>query len=457
MDHSEVNKANEILQKLRETPAKRVESLPFELLNKKTNKTTQLLANSGNDSPMNGHHRWYEYEFLEPVFLCYITVEMENYSAFETFEFKWTLTDGAENSLILTRDTENTYRAKVNQLVKSVSFKPPSKWYPDTKKINRVGLTGFGVNSLEEFVRTISDLDSYKNEIIELVEKEVSRAETAAQHNERLKQSKDALTSACLEAERKITDLNNQIGRLNEERKALLADIGKREAENEAVKDSGRKIQEILAERDAERKALVSEIAEHKQTLRALKDDINMFPTEVSGFVSQAVLNIKSYWRLSWVPIGLLVLVTALLLINAANLTTVVDEQENARIFSILITRLPYVLITTAIIGAAYKLAAMLIREIIRINQQRLNLSKISIIATDTSKASEEGLNELTDTERHELRTRLKMDMLRDHMKEYLSRDFYPTTKSRGRTTNEKPRNERAEDASSSEHETGDE
>ncbi|MFX0542993.1 hypothetical protein ACEWPM_014845 [Roseovarius sp. S4756] len=39
-------------------------------------------------------------------------------------------------------------------------------------------------------------------------------------------------------------------------------------------------------------------------------------------------------------------------------------------------------------------------------------------------KASEEGLEDLPDEEIYALRTRLKMDMLRDHMKEYLSKDF---------------------------------
>ena len=123
-------------------------------------------------------------------------------------------------------------------------------------------------------------------------------------------------------------------------------------------------------------------------------------------------------------PIALLVLVTALLVFNAADLTTVLEIDESASIWSILITRMPYVIIATGIITASYKLARVFVAEIMRINQQRLNLSKISIIATDASNTSQGGLSDLSDREFYELRTDLKMQLLRDHLKECLSSDF---------------------------------
>ena len=118
--------------------------------------------------------------------------------------------------------------------------------------------------------------------------------------------------------------------------------------------------------------------------------------TEISGFVSQAAQNTKSYWRLASVPILIMVVLMGLLIFNAANLTTVIDENNNARIFSILATRLPYV-----------------------------------IIATDISDASAEGLTELSEEDLWQLKTRLKMDMLRDHLKDYLSKDFQLVEKKR--------------------------
>ena len=64
-------------------------------------------------------------------------------------------------------------------------------------------------------------------------------------------------------------------------------------------------------------------VAELKQEQPALEDDVNMFPTEIGAFVTKVGKNIQTNWWLATVPIALLVLVTALLVFNAADLTTV--------------------------------------------------------------------------------------------------------------------------------------
>ena len=68
MEKVDLTGTHEKLQQVREETLQQVEELPFELLNRRTNKTTKLVANSGEYSPMNGSNRWFEYEFSEPVF-----------------------------------------------------------------------------------------------------------------------------------------------------------------------------------------------------------------------------------------------------------------------------------------------------------------------------------------------------------------------------------------------------
>lgn len=426
MDKVELSNTHEKLSQLQGTEVTAVTALPFELLNRRNNKSTKLLANSGDTAPMNGAHRWFDYEFSEPVFLCELEIFMENYNAYDTFDIKYKLAQGGEVTQDTSRESDTVYRTSINQLVRSVSFKPPKKWFTNTK-INSVSLTGFKPEELEDFIRLVGRLDKFKAEIIADSERALRNAEEANHKTEQLRRERDELLSTIGELKGSVTELNNQIGRLTEERNGLVADVKTREESVASLEEQEVTIKERINARNAERSAMATEIGEMKQELRSLQDDINMFPTEISGFVSQAAQNTRSYWRLSWIPIFLLVTMAALLVFNAANLTTVVDEYENARIFSILATRIPYVVIATAIIGAAYKLAALFVGEIMRINQQRLNLSKVSIIATDVSKASEEGLENLSDEEIYALRTRLKMDMLRDHMKEYLSKNFIPS------------------------------
>lgn len=428
---TDLTKAREAAEKINETEVPARSQLPFDLLLGKSKKTTKLLANSGSSEPMNGSNRWYEFDFEEPVFLNEIIVNEKNYGTFSEFEFNWALAQGGEVSGEFSKSGEAGYRASINQLVRKVSFRPPRKWRRDTK-ITRVQLIGFTADELEDFVRLVTRLDSYKADVLAEANKAIESAEEANQEVTQAEIERDDLNTEISDANQKIADLNANIGRLTEQRQGLLDDISKREEAISTLDERRSLIQEKIAERTTERESLARELSELKQELRALEDDVNMFPTEIGAFVSQGGQNIKTYWKLAVVPISLVVIVTGLLVFNAANLTTVYDEVDGANIWSILITRMPYVIIATAIITASYKLARVFIAEIIRINQQRLNLSKISIVATDASNTSQEGLADLTDRELYELRTDLKMQLLRDHLKEYLSSDF----RYQGKTSN---------------------
>jgi hypothetical protein len=420
---TDLTKAREEVEKINATEVPAQSQLPFDLLHGKSKKTTKLIANSGSTVPMNGSNRWYEFEFEEPVFLNEIVVNEENYTRFNEFEFRWMLAQGGEIGGDFSKNGDAGYRASINQLVRQVSFRPPRKWRTDTK-ITRVQLVGFPVEELEEFIRLVARLDRYKANVLSEANKAIENADEANQEVAQAENDRDILNSEISGANQQIADLNANIGRLTEQRQGLLDDITKREEAISTLDERRSQIQERITERSTEREGLAKEVAELKQELRALEDDVNMFPTEIGAFVTQGGKNIQTYWKLAIVPIALLVLVTALLVFNAANLTTVLEINESVSIWSILITRMPYVIIATGIITASYKLARVFVAEIMRINQQRLNLSKISIIATDASNTSQGGLSDLSDRELYELRTDLKMQLLRDHLKEYLSSDF---------------------------------
>ena len=71
----------------------------------------------------------------------------------------------------------------------------------------------------------------------------------------------------------------------------------------------------------------------------------------------------------------------------------------------------------------AYEVSNIFIRKIMEINQQILDFAKIGIIAKDVSETSSINLD-LTDEEKFELRTKLKMDMLKSHLSKDLGKKF---------------------------------
>ncbi len=59
--------------------APKIGQLPFEYINKPSNRTTRLVANATDQSPLDGQNRWYEFSFKEAVFIQSIVINHRNY------------------------------------------------------------------------------------------------------------------------------------------------------------------------------------------------------------------------------------------------------------------------------------------------------------------------------------------------------------------------------------------
>lgn len=173
------------------------------------------------------------------------------------------------------------------------------------------------------------------------------------------------------------------------------------------------------------RELISSEITTKKDDLSKLKANLDLFPSELSDFVRQGARNTKTLFWLAAAPIAVIVGMFALLISGAVDLSTKITTSQNINIEALIVSRMPYVFVAVTIVTACYKIARAFIVELININRQRLNLTKISIIAKDVSNSSEFNLD-LNENEIYNLRVRLKMDLLRDHLKNYVSPEFEP-------------------------------
>ena len=115
----------------------------------------------------------------------------------------------------------------------------------------------------------------------------------------------------------------------------------------------------------------------------------------------------------------------------ATNLIWGADSLKDAawgksfsEVVAAIVSRGPYVTLSLATIAACYGLAHFLLSEIVKINRQKLILSKLSIIATDVSKTASVDLRELNEEELFEKRVEFKMILLRDHLKTHISDDL---------------------------------
>ena len=168
---------------------------------------------------------------------------------------------------------------------------------------------------------------------------------------------------------------------------------------------------------------LNSEINGLESELRKLKDEINIYPSEYSGFVKQSREDLKTYFRLALVPMILIAVYTFYFFAGAVELTTIYYKIMGFDISTVLLSRIPFVVISIFVIHASFSYSKSFFAQLVRVNQQRLELAKIGIIANDVSNSSTVGLD-IEQNEIYELKTKLKMDLIKSHLKTTIGDDY---------------------------------
>ena len=398
-----------------------LQDLPFELVERATNKTTKLLANSGSTQPIDGRHRWHDYKFREPVFLTELQILTSNYSGFAEFEILWRSQDGEKHTAKL-RIAGDRVSAAISDLCTEISFRPPQTYFT-SPSINVVRLVGVKKEDFGEILKIAGDMASSKSEAISTIDTAVLDAERKIQAGQKSIEERASVQREITQAKGSLSRLKKNIEDINQKRVELIAE---QTTASSALEEA---LTRLKTAQNDERNLtdlkgnLQSEIAASEADLKELKTNIHLFPSEIVSFVNQGSQNIKDYTSFAALPVAIIVIIFVLLIGGAADLSIIVSENPKIDIQTLLLSRIPYVAIATAIIYACYEIAKVFISEMIKINRQRLNLTKISIIAKDISSAAEKGLNNLDDEQLYKLRTEQKMALLREHLTDYLGKD----------------------------------
>lgn len=397
-------------------------AISIEYLDHRGRKTTKLVGNANDENHIKSQHRTYEFEFKEPQFISAIQFHSVDYADGSKANFTCTYYPSGADGKAQVLNSGNKWTVRINGFVTKFTIEPPKKFLGD-QLLTSVQIQGLHPQEFAEVAKQVGTAESFKQAALEKCRERLSdvtskEAEVAgleqqivekSESIEELEQSESELSAAVEKAQEKLEVTERAVGSKKQELSEFSARI---ESANSSIE-----------QKTGERKQLSTEITKAKAELRELKENINMFPTEISGFVSQGASNIRRYSFLAAIPIIIIGLVTVDLFSKASELSHLENLPANISVWEVLIARFPYVLVCGALIASSYKLARVFIGEIIRINEQRLNLTKISIIAKDVSDASEDGLS-MDDAARYEHRTHLKMDLLRSHLKGYLAEEY---------------------------------
>lgn len=376
--------------------------IEVEFFSKQANKTTKLI-NSGEGFKVEGVHRWYEFEFVGPVYLSELKIASSGYDKWNKFDVEVLHSDQTVHQERITVE-DNVISLSLGKLALSFRFRPESRWLTKTE-ILRVVASGYSLEEFHNFEWSIKDIQS--RELI------LSKKEEKLEELNDLENTKVS----------NIKQLTTEVGKLTAHRNELTESSALLSEKIKTKQASEKDVQSEIETYQEERRGLRSDITSDEIKLSNLTKKLRLFPSEVAGFVEEGNRNIKTYLLLSLPFIGIFAVVLWSLFSNAIDLTQHWKIEGGVDVWIIFLTRVPFVLVAVALIEACGFVVGRLIFEILKINRQRLEFSKLSIIAKDVVLASSTEL-EMSDEERFAEETKLKMTLLQEHMKSQSQEEF---------------------------------
>lgn len=394
-----------------------VPPIPFHFVDKHNNKTTKLLSNSGEDVSIQAKNRWHEYDFVQPLFIAFIDISGLAIEDSDEYEFRVTLEDGKKRKFSK-RPSSGKFRIDINEFCTSVAFKPPSIFWSiwrRTPEIHKVSIWGFHKKNLGDFLYKIARVGEIKADAIasinEVRDDTIRRNEALVAKQAELEgieekivaadASLNALNTSVAEKEAVDSELQSKIDRAESQLENVTEQISERRTELQTVTQS--------------REDIKVEINKAKTDLKKLNEDINLFPSEISGFVNQAGNDIRTYTNFVAGLIAIICILFIWVLTGAFDLSEYVKDNPQNPVWPLLLAKLPLAIAVSALVAASYKIARVFIEELLRINRQKLSLTQVSIIAKDVSQAAEHNLG-LNEVQTYGLRIRAKMALLSDHI-----------------------------------------
>lgn len=398
--------------------------VPVRLIANHERKTTKLLSNSADQQALQSRNSYFVFSFQEPIFILTIEISLADFVDGSNFEYKWEGADGVLHEGN-TYSKSNEIKIPIQGIAKSISFKPPRSYF--TKPyINSVDIYGFELSKAGEFISFADRVSKIKEQAISEIAQERLALDDEKKIVAALQAQRGSLNQDITSSKASVAREQGKLKRIESQRDEFIAKNGELER---AISDEENRLQDLKSEinRSASlRSSLSNSIIKKKKRLSDLESNIHLFPSELSDFSRQGAKDSRAFLMLSLAPSALIILMFWMLVRGAADLTTKITGSESINLAALAVSRGPYVIIACTIITASYYLSKLLVLEMVRISRQRLALTKISIIAKDISSSIDYDLS-LSEDEKYNTRLILKMDMMKNHLKEYLSSDFVPT------------------------------
>jgi len=443
---------NRFVEKIKNVNEYSEVSFDVSYIDNSNNKQSKLIKNTDVSFSYQLKLKQYEFKLKEPLFVSTIDLKSKQNDLKNTvIEAVDYFTNEKIRIPIENFEDYDYIAVAINRIITSFIIKPPKR----KEKIDLVSIEINGMN-LEESSYIIesytkqSNLKTELNELYSQYKTELSEKEIEVTTKEKNTiQKLNQLNTQITEKENEIENLENKLIDLKSSVKStneILEEVtNKLDNLNKEKKDLESKLSTLendIEQRKSQSENLNKEISKEKDELKKLNEDKSLMAYELKEFVTEANKNIRIYLLIGIIPIALLLYLTYVLFDGSSNLSMIdfntitsvgADanqtinnhiEKTNFTVVDILLSRLPFVMIIISIIIASYEISKIFIKKAINLQNQKMTLSKIGIISKDVSDTSLDTLEDITDEEKYQLRTKLKMDILKEYLKKDVDIEF---------------------------------
>jgi len=257
------------------------------------------------------------------------------------------------------------------------------------------------VKNAEKFIEQSSAFDEAKIKIIE----ELKSKEILSQaKNEQLIELTDEITASV-----------QQINALSEKHQLMTSNIQAAEAKLKVVTDATSTMEDRLSSAKEQNEILIKSITAAQAKRDELLNDTNIFMEEFSSYVKQGNDSINSY---KWIgSLFFLIIAVCLWRLITSSLNLAADPiiLKEISAIDLLLSRLPFAIVIGIVTAASMNVIFQLLKKVFEIQQERLNLTKLSILAKDNAFYSAEGLN-IPGEAVYAQRASLKMELLKEFL-----------------------------------------
>lgn len=382
---------------IKETDEFELDRFPANFVSKYTGSISRCL-DDGNKSFTIKSGEEYDILFGEPAYINDIEI------IFTQSIFGLPIDIGIYDSL---NGKNHSFKTKLNELNKIATVSPriistgfsihlhPGIFEAIIRKridIEKIIVHGYFSSDFEVMSKSFRTIETHKENAISYIEKERERV---AIKEDDINQKETRINT--LEARKKdeIEKLENNIKEIKENYAAWEKDLSS--LKNDIINSDTKKHQliEQINQNETTKRNIDGEIAsgkaqleiiarktkESEEKLKELTSNVNLFSEEFASFSTHGARQTTVFICLSLIPLIIIALLTFQLLNGAVDLSVKYSQDPNIDLLTIFVTRIPYILVCGSILTVCYSLTKFLFNRISYIYAEKLDFSKISIIA----------------------------------------------------------------------------